>query len=413
MGLSVGPDTHYDFGEATSVRPSVTQIKKDELSQEIESLGLESIEVTPEYERSLERVLLTVSRDANVEEYYGDFIINCPEYTQFEVVVDEARHDEIRRLFRKLDVDKDRVSFCEIEDGYRVEKWAQDYTDMVSLQGEDQLLMMKKIGNPPEDWHEDWHKFSERVNQRTDLLKKCLGENQYLEVPFIFEGGNMLFDSTPNGLRVFMGYNDIMCTRYAYDWEMCDFSDEDIIELMSAYFGGAEIIVMGEEQQAQEIFHLDHVFTILDDATVVMRATSDEVDYGEVLATYKQQFEELGYRIIEVETTAERFSSFEGCVNGIPFVDQETDKKSMMFPVYADDFVKPETYDKSLRYFKNNPILEEDLTSEGLAAYRAFKQAGYEPIPVRNFTFAEHGSLHCLTNVLAAAVGEDDGVEVA
>jgi len=84
----------------------------------------------------------------------------------------------------------------------------------------------------------------------------------------------------------------------------------------------------------------------------------------------------------------------------------------MMFPVYQEDFCDPLIYENPLEYFRNYPITEDDLTNEGLAAYRAFREAGYEPIPVRNFTFDQKGSLHCITNVLAAIAEKDDGVEV-
>ncbi len=410
MNWEAKPDIYYDIGDSASAGPTLEDQMRNELQREIVENNLSSAEIMPEYERSLERVLLTIPSYANVEEYYGDFIVNCPDYTHFEVVVDEDRYEEIKKLFRRLKVDEDRISFCKIEDGYRVEEWAQDYTDVFTVNGESRLMVMMEMAPPPEGWEEIWDKFVERGNQRTQLLTRCLASDQYLQVPFIFQGGNILFDTTDEGSKVFIGYDDIMVTDYAYRWNGVNFSREEIVGLISSYLGGAEVIVVGKRKQPEEIFHLDHAFVILDNQTVVMRVPSEETNFSDILASYRAMFE--GYRIIEIETDPARFSNFRSSVNGVPFVHRETGERQMMFPVYEEDFVDPELFAKSARYFKRHPIQAEDLTSEGLAAYRAFQEAGYKPIPVRNLTSHHKGSLHCLTNVLAEAFVEDDGDEV-
>ncbi|MBT5016708.1 hypothetical protein HN748_00485 [Candidatus Peregrinibacteria bacterium] len=395
--------------EVADIPPS-----REELANLVEQHNKNSVEVVPEYERSLERVILTFPRIGSIEETYGDFILNCPEYTHFEVVISSKyKVRDLRVLFRQLGVSPERYSFYEQEKGSHIELWAQDYTDVVTVNGKRKLLMGMNFEDIPFEVTGKNYQFLRRINARNELLKELLNEEELFQVPFFFEGGNMFFDTNGERLRVFVGYDSISKTQQAYAWRDVNFSEEEIEKMMSAYFGGAEIIVMGYRPQPTEVFHLDLLFTILDDQTVVMRVPNQEETAFKAEVNYaKFLLSSMGYKIIEIPTTVERFEEYMSCVNGIPFVDKETGVKKMMFPVYQEDFCDPLIYENPLEYFRNYPITEDDLTNEGLAAYRAFREAGYEPIPVRNFTFDQKGSLHCITNVLAAIAEKDDGVEV-
>ena len=149
---------------------------------------------------------------------------------------------------------------------------------------------------------------------------------------------------------------------------------------------------MGNETQSDFLRHLDQAFVLLADGNVIVNTTDDDgvPDERRQLERYKAQLRALGYRVQELSNSADEIRGYRNSLNAVPFVDAETDKRKIIFPVFPGEVASG--YD--------GPLRKRYLQGKGLRAYELFENADYEPIPIRDFAFVVGGNTHCITNVL-------------
>ena len=92
---------------------------------------------------------------------------------------------------------------------------------------------------------------------------------------FVFEGGNLSVDRAGDALRVFIGYNDLLMTVRAYRARGRRMTIAGAAENVSAWLGGAEVVVMGTDAQSPWLPHVDQAFALVGGQTAVVN-TVDE-----------------------------------------------------------------------------------------------------------------------------------------
>jgi len=110
------------------------------------------VEIKPEYERTLERVLMVFPRLRDRKELdsaqmgitYYDIFQALPSYTSVDVIVGEDDEDTARRVFDMAKVHNPLVWRVLRTHGDKSDLWAQDYGEPVTLNGKDLFLMQKR-----------------------------------------------------------------------------------------------------------------------------------------------------------------------------------------------------------------------------------------------------------------------------
>ncbi|MEZ5285026.1 MAG: hypothetical protein R2712_09505 [Vicinamibacterales bacterium] len=145
---------------------------------------------------------------------------------------------------------------------------------------------------------------------------------------FVFEGGNLAFDRIGSRTRVFIGYNDVRLTIENHARQGHEMSVDDVRGLVSEDFGGAEVVVVGRQQQSPLLFHLDQAFTLLDgQVAVVNRIVGPASPEQRQLQATESQLKALGYRRLPSSTRAGRRRRLPGSTNAVPFVDAATGRR--------------------------------------------------------------------------------------
>ncbi len=364
------------------------------------------VEVVPEYERKLEKILLSVPSDsfsheteiatqkAKVEYFkmvHRDILANLPDYTQIFIAVNEKNESAINEMIMEMGL-YDRTTLNVVKNV--IDEWAQDYGEVINVDGQEKFLVPMSPNNEADK------EAQKRLDSRNEAIQNLYGEN-VLVADFYFQGGNLTFDQTDEGLRVFVGYDDVESTCAIYDRQgKVGLNHLDIHQIISKTFGGAQVVELGNEKQDLAVMHLDQSFIILADKKVVFNKVADKSKLAEQQDFIRQQLEQLGYEIIDLENSSIDLQEYRNSVNAIPYVDKNDGVRKVMYPVFPGEV--------NGDYNSLENISEADLQGKGLAAYKAYKKAGYLPIPIRNFSGLRRGNTHCLSNVLAKNIEQAD-----
>jgi hypothetical protein len=357
-----------------------------------------AVQVRPEYERALKRVYLSVPdeyrgpQDAEVDPHrhvqfvrhaYAELIASLPRYTNIDIAVSDRHQaglvEGLRavagvRPFRVHVVDRLHAD---------LDMWAQDLGERVSVGGEDRFLVPMPI--------EARVPYNGELSQSRQRVARRVFSDRVVEADFVFEGGNLAFDRDGDRTRVFIGYNDVRLTIENYQRQGRDLDSDAVGRLVAGNFGGAQVVVMGREQQSPFLFHLDQTFILLGNGlAVVNRIVGPPSREQRQLEATRTRLEALGYRTIAIDHTQADVEGYRVSTNAVPFVDAETGQKKIIFPVFPGE----------AKGVAEGPIAPGHLTGKALAAYRVYEAAGYLPIPIRDFAHIVGGNTHCITNVL-------------
>ena len=415
MGAAAGvlAAKRLEAGVGGLAKPEINQsiLKKPAIEDQIRierSEQKKKVEVTPEYDRKLERILLSMptrnkEKDDELEHKkliyrtFHDLLIKLPAYSQIEIIVNENEADYAKEVLRVLELEcedgvrlLDRVNWHLIKEDTEVDQWAQDFGEAIKTNGRENFLIPMEF-----DEKKFFPKDVKRNRARKKLLKEYFSGPDTIQADFYFDGGNVSFDQTPSGLRVFIGYNDIFYTVANYQAKGINISLEEAAKKVSRQFGGAEIIVMGNKEQKDVCYHIDQSFVMLGGGVAAMSQCTDnpQSPVAKQLRYQKSQLESLGYKIIEIGHSLEELENSYTSVNAIPFIDKITGERKIIFPVFPGE-ISPDKYNKKV-------IDEADLQGKASSAFIAYKSAGYMPIPVRDYANINKGNTHCISNVLA------------
>lgn len=378
-----------------------------------EQIGEDEIAVTPEYERELKRILISIptndyggkkrdtgspeKADQYLRRLYTDLLKSLPEYTEIEIILQPDDQILVEMMIKNLGI-KNKITFHLVDSEIgNIEEWAQDLGEAIKVNGQEKFLKPLSLSL------DDNLQATKRVKTRNQSIDQAFGSANVVPASFYFEGGNITYDKTDDGLRVFVGYNDIDNTQYYYEKNGVKKTLEEIAKMISNQFGGAEVVIMGTERQPKEIFHLDQSFIILADQQVVLNKIDDETPAAESLIIMRKQLENLGYKISNIDLSQSDLTNSFISTNAIPYVDKQTKERKIIFPVFPGEVNGN---------FDNLAELTPDiLQGKGKQTFEIYQKLGYRPVPVRDFSHVLKGNTHCISNVLAKLEkGETDEV---
>jgi hypothetical protein len=357
-----------------------------------------SVEVRPEYERALKRVYLSVpdqyqaTRESAVDPHrhvqfvqyaYAELIAALPSYTMIDVAVSNRQQtalvDSLRtaaqsRPFRLHVIDRLHAD---------LDMWAQDLGEPIRIAGGDGFLVPMAI--------DEGVPYNGGLSRSRQQVARRLFDGRTVDADFVFEGGNLAFGRAGERTRVFIGYNDVRLTIENYERRGRSLDVDAVAAIVAEDFGGAEVVVVGREQQSPFLFHLDQAFILLgDDLAVVNRIVGPPTREQRQLEATRTRLRALGYRTITIDHTQADVEGYRVSTNAVPFVDAETGQKTIIFPVFpGESHGAPQ-----------GRLDRRDLKGKALAAYEAYAAAGYRPIPIRDFAHIVGGNTHCIVNVL-------------
>ena len=166
---------------------------------------------------------------------------------------------------------------------------------------------------------------------------------------------------------------------------------------------------MGTEHQSRLAFHIDHGVAVLSANTALVAHLSPDSDdlsgydtgtrEGIMQAArdfdaYAAALEKLGYIVRRIEHSSEDCVRSRFSMNMNVYRNLTMSAQTAMFPVYPGEYVADATA----------PLTEANLRGKALETYRAIRDAGGVPIPIRdpmNRHNPLRGSIHCITQILA------------
>ncbi|MFH1030757.1 MAG: agmatine deiminase family protein [bacterium] len=383
---------------------------------EKEASVTDRVEITPEFQRNMEKVLLSIPSQGfsqeEVRKIYHDLLVKMPNYSTIQALVGKDQEEKFKKIIDDIQEQEkcdlyQRMQIISTNNPDELEMWAQDFGEMAKINGIDTFII--SAGRGEDFFYKDQ---VDRDKRRQTMVRTWL-QKQGLEIKqadFFLQGGNISFDKTEKGLRVFVGYSDIFYSQHLGKKGDQKPTPQTIAKKISQCFGGAEVVVMGDKELIGTCFHIDQAFVILDNKQAVINQCSSpcfdgDVDVSQQLRYYKMQLEGLGYKIIEIENTPQQLKDSHSSTNVIPFVDKNTGQKKVILPIFPGE-IREDAID-------NQEINPSSLQGKGLAAYHAYLKAGYEPILVRDYTAAKRGNIHCISNVLAKHLEKYDELKKA
>lgn len=388
------------------------------------------IGVVPEYEKELSRVFLagdlSMSGRAHLpkgktklEERYRDLFAAMPDYTEVLFAIPRALEDDVPEAIKSWGI-KQHINYFPEPDG--IEMWAQDYCEVVEEEGTHKFLVPRLTGGRSQG--------RKSINIRA--LEDIFGKNSLRHADFYFEGGNVCFDKTENGPRMFIGVSDVVASRETYKEGLGkNIGNIQAAKMISQNLGGIEVVVMGLPNYERSFFHIDQSFVLLADRTVVIHQIPEvgpidiekvkkhnpylfDADYPKTegdlrsisedqaneLLYMKSQFKALGYKVIPIEISATDSHCMFTSVNSIPYVEKTSRGKEIIFPVYPGEVEEG--------FAPAGVIPSGKLGGKAKVAYNAYVEAGYLPKPIFNYTYIHHGQTHCEINAIARSLDKNN-----
>ncbi len=356
-----------------------------------------AVQVRPEYERALKSVYLSVpsrfrdprqaaAPDRHIEfvrAAYSELIAALPAYTSIDLAVADSDQDGVAGHLRSVAATRPFRTHVVEQLHAELDMWAQDLGEPIIVDGENRFLV-------PMSLDENVSYNGELAGSRRRVAHRVF-PNRTVDADFVFEGGNLAFDRVGDGTRVFIGYNDVLLTIENYRRRGRSLDTAGVAQMVAADFGGAEVVVVGRSQQSPLLFHLDQAFILLgSNVAVVNRIVGPPSREQRQLEDTRTQLERLGYRTIAIDHTQSDVETYRISTNAVPFVDAQTGRKTILFPVFPGE----------AKGAPQGRLRRDHLTGKSLAAYKAYEAAGYLPVPIRDFAHAVGGNTHCITNVL-------------
>ena len=356
--------------------------------------------VTPEYARHLKRVLISVPQpDARasstsdvarstvderfVHAVYTELLSAIPDYSEIGIVARAQDRDTIlgwTSLFER----RDDIHLHFVRDPDReVDLWSQDLGEFITVGGEGRFL----VSALP---HPKMVVARHIAESRQAIATKIFGRETVQSTDFVFEAGNLLFDQSESGTRVLAGEDVVTRTIESARLSGRTLTEADVARRISRQFGGAEVSVL-RGAQGGGLIHIDQAFLLLGNGDVMLNWIDDDASAeAKLLSGYHEQLEWLGYRVRRLPVSLSDVREYRATTNAVPFVHLDSGAPTVIFPVFPGEVVEG----AGVR------LTAHDLRGKAAHAYRLFVEAGYEPLPVRDYAHVSGGNTHCIANVL-------------
>jgi agmatine/peptidylarginine deiminase len=372
--------------------------------------------VVPEYERHMRSVMFSLATNATSLSVQEPIINELPDYSEIDVLVPLERLKEVRQSIVGKAYEK-RVKFftfhtdnVNTQDLYMIfpedkklvhplnlpgspvgTYWAQDlFEPEVDKNGHIRLIVPRVYR-----WFAGQKDNPNKLLSDNSIVSEIHEKNiEIVRVPLVFRGGNLLEDSFNGSDIAFIGHDAILLTHLVdRSFDKYDPSDQEILKMLKKYLNVDEVIVIGSNNpQPEYMFHLDQAMIILDHGVAgvtkivhkedIAQADINKLeDVEEFLYDVREKLGKRGYKIVDIETSAYNVFHYQYVANSIPFINDISQHKDIIMPVYDD----PTPY-------------KQEIYKHNLATFRSL---GYDVHPI-NWTYEKFkGGPHCLVNVLS------------
>ncbi len=390
----------YSFG--------ISYIKEDNNS--------ESFKIIPEHQRFMRKLFISLGTKDTTLELHTDLLQRLPDYTEIIILLPKNNMNTLTNKLRDqpygqktkligfdtnpLEEGRAYLIFPERDKlvdtgplkGSAIPKgsfWAQDLFEVAKKPDGQTLLLIS-----------DLYKWFRTYDNDSSL--KVISDNHFLEnltsigmevrrLPLTFKGGNILIDEIEGRRIAFCGGDVLRLTRTV--WKSSRDSaptDTKIATLFKQWLNVDQVVVIGKDAvQPAKLFHLDQAMIFLPNGIVgitniVGKENANPIEIKEAkrfLLDLRSILSQLGYRLVNIDTSVYNALNYQYYVNGIPYIDAKTKQKTYLMPIFPSNAGK---FEKGL--VKKNTVLFESL--------------GYKVIPVPSKVDKINGGLHCMVNVL-------------
>ncbi len=373
----------------------------------------------PEYERRMKRVVVAVPDDDTQPTLQHEVLCKLPEYTEILFLVPDNRLESVQAWIADRPYAK-RTSIVPFDPQHRSK------TRLYLLLPDEENLVVVDTGDfqlgsqPGTHWAQDLFEVATDTNNHSILLASCahkcyqamhdrvdrqvISDNAYLrcldfgsvdlqKLGLAFKGGNVLVDEYEGNRIAFCGYDSFRTTRTA--WEAFHgerLSDGRIAEMFRNSLNVNRVVLVGGSgPQPELMYHLDQAMLLLPDRrAAVPRVVGDlprlEPDASRIrqargfLAALRDILLDLGYSLIDIDTSVQNVLRYQHYVNAVPYIDDRTNERVILFPT-----------------FPSGPaVQQEQLLERNIARLEA---TGYRVVKVPTQAYELTGGIHCLINV--------------
>lgn len=204
---------------------------------------------------------------------------------------------------------------------------------------------------------------------------------EVLRIPLFFRSGNLLLGR--QGRRIlFVGQGELYLNAAGYvQSSIARPASDDVLEGFRTLAGADQVVVL---PNSERLFHIDqYVAPLADGVAALIKPLDPQNVAPEDAATIEQTrriLRELGFRIIDIPTLAERIAAYQSPVNIVPFRDLERHDRAALVPRFADRPVLVDGIRRSL-----NALVAE-----------AYRTAGIRPVEVDDNFAPLMGNTHCV-----------------
>jgi hypothetical protein len=375
--------------------------------------------IDPEYERTVSRVMISTDMETPLA-LQMDTIKKLPRYTEVLVLLPSHRLEDIKQeigdvsrrrkislipfdthvlrnvhtylllhksghvastMYKELEMPKGSV-------------WAQDLFEVARADDGKHVIVAPDVIDA--FFLPQGHAMNEKLSDNayiTDLADK--GGFRVMKTPLTFKGGNLLTDRLNGRNIAFLGgdvISDTMAVLRAtagYN----KYSTSDIYRMIRDFLNVDEVVVIGEGgRQPNQLYHLDQAMIFLREGVVGVTRVLYK-DYGlrnnqeimkveQFLSETRRKLAGLGYRIVNIHTTAEDVLNFRYYANGLVYTNTRTGKREFLMPDYPH---------------ARSPFIENIIRRNTVA----FEVEGYTVTPVPTDVNRHEGGLHCIVNIIS------------
>lgn len=389
------------------------------MSIETSAAEVHVFSIDPEYERTVSRILISTDMETPLS-LQMDTIESLPGYTEVLVLFPAQRLEDIKQEIGEIS-GKRKIKLIPFDT--HVLKNVHTYL-LLHKSGHVASTMYREVEMPKGSiWAQDLFEIAKtddggQVIVAPDVIdafflpqgytmNEKLSDNAYIKevaekggfslikTPLSFKGGNLLSDRF-NGRNIAFVGGDIISDTMAVLQATTGYnkySTSDVYGMIKDYLNVDEVVVIGEGgRQPNKLYHLDQAMIFLSEGVVgVTRVLYN--DYGlrnnqeiqkveRFLSEARRKLAGLGYRIVNIHTTADDVLNFRYYANGLVYTNARTGKREYLLPEYP---------------LARSPFVENIIRRNTVA----LEIEGYTVTPVPTDVNRYDGGLHCIVNIIS------------
>ncbi len=390
--------------------PSIGSVVEEKLSLS---------EIIPEYNRSLGKIVISLSKKYNSLKLHHEILRNLPEYTEIFLLTPSSQLDQIQKeaqhlpygnrlnlipyessqmtvaetSFYLLFPEKEKLQSGDTKSKYSQlgSIWTQDLFEVIQSPTGNPIILVSDVHKY---YYSSKGKYTQTYRDNSYISSlSSVGIDVQL-VPLAFMGGNILVDEFEGEKVIFCGGDVFKKTRTVWKaFYDSNISDSQIKKLIKKIFNANSVVVFSSDSiQPRLMFHLDQAMLFLPDGNVCIarivksniknKSDMDEIRDVEIFLTkVREKLQKIGYQILDIEMSEQNLLHFQHYINAIPYTDAVTGNKKILMPVFLS----------------NQPDLDRKLIDDNINTLEA---AGYQVIQVPTEVNEINGGIHCMVNVL-------------